>query len=165
MLRNDRKCQYILFQKNDSTWQGFKHCSGCSSQTKDKIAWDLCNEWPIQSTWMGIQSIKYEVFGTNNNHGCPIWSVSYFNNIFLHNSNLIAISFCRNSVPGHPIATKLCTCHDSTAVVSFTQLCSNPFCRIWMRTKWNFLQIWIVMEKSLVKWALSSHCTHLTSCH
>ena len=31
--------------------------------------------------------------------------------------------------------------------------CSDHYIIIWMRAKWNFHHIWIVMEKLLVKWA------------
>ena len=58
---------------------------------------------------------------------------------------------CCNSVAGHQIATNVCTCHDSTAVVPCTTFCSDHCIRIEMRVKRNFHRIWIVMEKPLVK--------------
>ena len=63
------------------------------------------------------------------------------------------ISFNSNSITGDYIATKFGTCHDSPAVVPCAKYCSNHFISIWMRAKWNFHHIWIVMEKLLVKWA------------
>ena len=63
------------------------------------------------------------------------------------------ISFSSNSVTDDYIATKFGTCHDSPAVVSCAKYCSDHFFSIWMRAKWNFHHIWIVMEKLLVKWA------------
>ena len=32
------------------------------------------------------------------------------------------------------------------------KFCSDLFIRIWIRTKWDFLHIWIVMETKLLKW-------------
>ena len=63
------------------------------------------------------------------------------------------ISFRFNSITGNHIATKFGTCHDSPAVVPCAKYCSDHFISIWMRAKWNFHHIWIVMEKLLVKWA------------
>ena len=60
-------------------------------------------------------------------------------------------SSCCNSVAGHQIATNFCTCHDSTAVVPCTKVCSDLCIRIEVRVKRNFHRIWITMEKPLVK--------------
>ena len=62
------------------------------------------------------------------------------------------ISFSSNSTADDHIATTFGTCHDSPAVVPCAKYCSDHFISIWMRAKWNFHHIWIVMEKSLVKW-------------
>ena len=62
------------------------------------------------------------------------------------------ISFSSNSITDDHIATKFGTCHDSLAVVPCAKYCSDHFISIWMRAKWNFHHIWIVMEKLLVKW-------------
>ena len=62
-------------------------------------------------------------------------------------------SFSSNSITDDHIATKFGTCHDSLAVVPCAKYCSDHFISIWMRAKWNFHHIWIVMEKLLVKWA------------
>ena len=62
------------------------------------------------------------------------------------------VSFSSNSITDDHIATKFGTCHDSPAVVPCAKYCSDHFISIWMRAKWNFHHIWIVMEKSLVKW-------------
>ena len=62
-------------------------------------------------------------------------------------------SFSSNSITIDHIATKFGTCHDSPAVVPCAKFCSDHFISTWMRAKWNFHHIWIVMEKSLVKWA------------
>ena len=72
---------------------------------------------------------------------------------FHHNSNSMEISFSCNSIAGDHITTKFCTRHDSIAVMPCAKFCSDHFIRIWMRGKWNFHRIWIVMERLLVKWA------------
>ena len=53
-----------------------------------------------------------------------------FHSKFKFNDNFV----CCSSVPGHQIATKFCTCHDSYAVMSCAKFCSNHFIRIWMKT-------------------------------
>ena len=82
---------------------------------------------------------------------CPCWSgpvsLTFFCPKFKFDENFP----CHNSVAGHKIATNFCTCHDSTAVVPCTKLCSDHCIRIEVRVKRNFNQIWIAMEKSLVK--------------
>ena len=50
-----------------------------------------------------------------------------------------------------------CTCHNSTVAVSF---CRDHFLRIWMGEKFSFYQIWIMMEKSLVKWIYTVGCCY-----
>ena len=57
---------------------------------------------------------------------------------------------CCNSVAGHLIATNFCICHDSTAVVPCTKVCSDHCIKIEGRVKRKFHRIW-VMEKPLVK--------------
>ena len=56
------------------------------------------------------------------------------------------------------IATKFGTCHGSPAVVPCAKSCSDHFISIWMRAKWNFHHISIVIDKLLVKWAPVSWC-------
>ena len=63
---------------------------------------------------------------------------------------------CCNSVRGVLIATKFCTCHDNTIVIPCATFYSNHFVRFWIRVKWNFHHIWIVMGKLLGKWTLWS---------
>ena len=71
--------------------------------------------------------------------------------LFARNSNSMETSSCCNSAAGDQIATNFCTCHDSTAVVPCTKICSDHRIRIEVRVKQNFHQIWIAMEKLLVK--------------
>ena len=71
--------------------------------------------------------------------------------IFADNSNSMEILSCCNSVAGHQIATKFCTCHDSIAVMQCTKFGSDHHIRIEVRVKQSFHRIWIAMEKPLVK--------------
>ena len=62
------------------------------------------------------------------------------------------ISFCSYPNTKKVIATIFGTWHDSWAVVACAKFCRNIIISNWIRAKWNFHRIWIVMEKSLVKW-------------
>ena len=85
----------------------------------------------------------------------------FINDFFAHNSNSMDTSPCSNPVVIHQIATKFCTCNDSTAVVSCTKCCKDHCIRIEVRVKWNFHRIWIAMEKPLVKRGLDLFVVHL----
>ena len=61
--------------------------------------------------------------------------------IFLLNSNSMENSPCCNWITGLQCTTKLCACHDSTAVVPCAKFCGDQFVRAEVRAKWNFLQI------------------------
>ena len=63
------------------------------------------------------------------------------------------ISFCSHPNTNKVIATIFGTWHDSWAVVACAKFCCDMVISNWIRAKWNFHRIWIVMEKSLVKWA------------
>ena len=60
--------------------------------------------------------------------------VAPFTNFFARNSNLMETSFCCNCAAGHQIATNLCTCHDSKAVVSCTNFVSDHW-------EWNKVSV------------------------
>ena len=62
------------------------------------------------------------------------------------------ISFCSHPSTNKVIATKFGTWHDSWAVVACAKFCCDMINCNWIRAKWFFHRIWIVMEKSLVKW-------------
>ena len=62
------------------------------------------------------------------------------------------ISFCSHPNTKKVIATIFGTWHDSWAVVACAKFCRDIIISNWIRAKWNFHRIWIVMEKSLVKW-------------
>ena len=83
----------------------------------------------------------------------PYPGTHFTNDFFHHNSNSMENSFSSNSITVDHIATKFYTCHDSQAVVPCAKFCSDHFINTWMRAKWNFHHIWIVMAKLLVKWA------------
>ena len=68
------------------------------------------------------------------------------------------LPYC-NSITGHQITTKFCTCHNSRVVMPGAKFCNDYLVIIWMRIKWNSHHIWIVMEKMLVKWATDPYCT------
>ena len=56
-----------------------------------------------------------------------------------------------NSAAVHQIATNVCTCHNSTAVMPCTKFFSDHHIRMKVRMKQNFYRFWIAMEKLLVK--------------
>ena len=60
------------------------------------------------------------------------------------------VSFRCNSIAVDHIASTFFTC---TAAGSCATFCRYHFIRIWIRAKWNFHHIWIVMEKLFVRWA------------
>ena len=62
------------------------------------------------------------------------------------------ISFCSHPSTNKVIATKFGTWHDSWAVVACAKFCCDMINCNWIRAKWIFHRIWIVMEKLLVKW-------------
>ena len=66
------------------------------------------------------------------------------------------ISFCSHPSTNIVIATKFCTWHDSWAVVTCAKFCCDMINCNWIRAKWIFHRIWIVMEKVLVKWVPGS---------
>ena len=62
------------------------------------------------------------------------------------------ISFCSHPNNDIVIATIFGTWHDSWAVMACAKFCRDMITSNWIKAKWNFHRIWIVMEKSLVKW-------------
>ena len=51
------------------------------------------------------------------------------------------IKFILTQFSHHQVAKKICTWHDSTAVVPCAKFCSNPFDYIFMRAIWKFSRI------------------------
>ena len=51
------------------------------------------------------------------------------------------------------IAMKCCTCHDSCTFVACATFCSDMIPYNWVTLKQLFHRIWIMIEKSFVKWA------------
>ena len=72
------------------------------------------------------------------------------------------ISFCSHPNTNKVIATIFGTWHDSWAVVACAKCCCDMIISSWIRAKWNFHHIWIVMEKSLVKWVPDLNVLTLT---
>ena len=50
------------------------------------------------------------------------------------------------------MATNICTCHDSLAVMACAKYCSDYYVKISIRAKWIIHQFWIVVYKSVVRW-------------
>ena len=76
-----------------------------------------------------------------------LWSLFHLQT-FIHNSNLMAILPCSNSITEHQIATNFCTWHDNRAAVPSA---NDYFTITWMKVEWNCHRIWITMEKSFMK--------------
>ena len=70
------------------------------------------------------------------------------------------ISICSHPNNNIVIATIFGTWHDSWAVVACAKFCCDMITSNWITAKWNFHRIWIVMEKSLVKWVPNPHVSH-----
>ena len=62
------------------------------------------------------------------------------------------ISFCSHPSTNKVIATEFGTWYDSWAVVACAKFWCDMINCNWIRAKWIFHRIWIVIEKSLVKW-------------
>ena len=80
--------------------------------------------------------------------------------IFACTSYWIETLPCRNTVASHPIAANVCTCYDSTAVISYTNFCrDNTVNRGTCKIK---ISIRFVLENSLLKWDLGWTSNHIT---
>ena len=75
-----------------------------------------------------------------------------FHQHFSRNSNSTEISSCCNLSTDHQMMTNFCTCNESTAVMP----CATFFTITSLESRWEqtkeFHQIWIVIEKTSVKW-------------
>ena len=60
------------------------------------------------------------------------------------------------------ITTNFCTWHDSLAVMPCAKFCSDHLIKIWMRMKWNFHEICILIGKSSLRWVTDSPGVHST---
>ena len=74
--------------------------------------------------------------------GWPIESTIFFPLQFKFDGKLI--SFWCNSIHGHQMATNICTCHDSCAVVACANFCSDWFIIIWESLKCDFCWLWTI---------------------
>ena len=68
--------------------------------------------------------------------------------VFNRNSDSVEIWFGSNSILGHYIYRKFCTCHNSTNVVPFVTFHDNHLNTTWMGAEWNVHRIWVIMEIS-----------------
>ena len=89
---------------------------------------------------------------------------SFREGFFHHNWNSMENLNKCNLIVGYHNATKFCTCHDSTAVMSCVKCHSNHCIIAWMRTEWNFhliLQwknrLWNGPLASLTHWGRVTH--------
>ena len=72
---------------------------------------------------------------------------------FHHNEVSMEVPFCSHPNLDALIATKFCTCHDSTAVVTCAKICSNLMGSDRITAQEISHCIWILSAKSSVKWA------------
>ena len=75
---------------------------------------------------------------------------------FTPNSNSIKKYIHHNFILSHQITIKLCTCHDSCAVMACAKFCSDHFIRIWTRVEWYLHWIGILSGKSSIIWSTMS---------
>ena len=87
-----------------------------------------------------------------------IFGRSFHEQVFNRNWNSMEDWILCNSIVGYHIATSICTCHDSTAVVPGTSCHSDHFTTTWMIAEWNLHRIWITMENHLWNESLIAKC-------
>ena len=68
--------------------------------------------------------------------------------LLISSVNTVENSHYCYSIADCQIASNLCTCHDSTDVVSCASFCCNYFASIVMRARQNSYRIWIAMKKT-----------------
>ena len=84
--------------------------------------------------------------------GAVIWD--RFQELFFHrNSNSMEILFCSHPNCSEVIAMKFCTWHDSCVVMTCAKFCRDMILYNGVTMKRIFHWIWIMMEKSFMKWA------------
>ena len=109
-----------------------------------KILQITCHRLPLK-----VRYVIYEMFLLSSN--------SVF---FHHNYASIEISFCFHSRCLEVITMKLCSWHNSCAVMTYAKFCGDMIPYNGVVLKPIFHRIWITLEKSLVKWALDL-CSNL----
>ena len=72
---------------------------------------------------------------------CTVWD-PFHERLFHCNSNSMKNWFYHNSIVGHHITTKFCTCHDTTTVMPSAKFHSDHFTTKYLRVEWNFCRIW-----------------------
>ena len=92
----------------------------------------------------------------------PCWAGSRFtNNLSILSSTSMQNSFHYYPCPNEVLATKFCTWHDSCVVVACAKYCNDQMYRNGTTTKQIVYQIWIMKQKSPVRW---DPCTSCTAC-
>ena len=81
---------------------------------------------------------------------------------FHRDSNSMEISFHSHLDSNTVIATKLCTWHDSCAVVACAKICCDLMASNGIMARQSLHRIWIAGKKPLVKWA-PDLCRHMGS--
>ena len=128
-------------------------CAWINSWVNSPEASDLrCNHDHYDATVMSSS----RGWGTGSFSEFLVGSISWglFHWWFFHrNSFAMEISFCSFPNCSEVMAMKFCTWHDSCAVVTCAKFCSNMIAQSRVTLKPVSHQIWITMEKPLVKWA------------
>ena len=63
-----------------------------------------------------------------------------------HNSNSMINLYYSTVITAYGIIIKICTCHDSTAVMSCANIDKDYFIRNWIKLRQNFYEIRIVVD-------------------
>ena len=163
-LRKCPMCPMIFMDTDrtvrDGTLTGFPH-SGTIFSLEISLAHDDVIKWEhFPHYWPFVREVTGGFPAKDQWRGALMFSLMCaWMNGWVNNREAGDLRFS-NSITVDHIATKFGTCHDSPAVVPCAKFCSDSCISTWMRAKWNFHHIWIVMEKLLVKWApeLTRYC-------
>ena len=91
---------------------------------------------PGCSKFIITTGVQWPIFGL-----VPI-SPTWFHSQFKFDERFAVLLFHLWQSDRYTIFTKLCTCHDSTAVVTCAKLCSDHKSRMWYITNQNLHHIW-----------------------
>ena len=112
-------------------------------------------QWAIFQSWVSLSEIRggvYEIFLSFGWSAFVLaWHINYDHIGFTGPISLtifpsqLTISFSSYINSNEVIATKFCTCHDSTAFMACAKICSDLVARDWITAIWFFHQICIVI--------------------
>ena len=129
-------CQLVLHLSINHSWPALPLIPR-TSYTKQLI-YNWARSQPIERdvTYVDVTCATCSLF--NKDLGKPNirlpWSTILLNKFKAGNSNSMDISFdIIQLLDIHQIATNICTCHDSTAVVTCAKFCCDHFIRIEVR--------------------------------